>query len=93
MVIANLYRDKAVAFLERRAAEPDEWRRAALFGDTILYVTSTELAELGEQVDALVGRYAERLERPELRPAQARPVAFVQMAFPEPAPSSTGGAR
>ena len=84
IVLAGVYRRKAVAFLERRAAEPEEWQRAAVLGDAILFVTAAELADLEEQVDALVGRFAPRLEHPELRPPGARAVAYIQMAFPEP---------
>ena len=47
-------------WLETRQAEPEEWQRAAQFGDTFLYLTPEELAALGEQTQQMV----DQLHRP-----------------------------
>ena len=92
VVLAERYLAATLAFLRRRVDEPVEWQRAAMFGDAILYVTADELAQISEQVEAVLGRYGERTEHPRLRPPGARHVTFVQLAFPEASPSSTAGA-
>jgi len=71
-----------MGWLERRDKEPEAWQEAAHFGDSVLYVTAEELRELGRQEQALIGRYLERLTRPELRPPNARLVVYLHVAFP-----------
>lgn len=81
-VVAERYFDEAMRWLEARPGEPEEWQQAAHFGDTYLYVTAAELAELGDQVRALVDKYLDRQLRPELRPPGSRLVTFLHLAFP-----------
>jgi Helix-turn-helix domain len=81
-VIAESYFEQTMRWIEARAGEPAEWQRAAQFGDTSLYVTAAELAELGEQVTALVDQYLDREVNPELRPPGSRPVTYLHLAFP-----------
>jgi hypothetical protein len=81
-VLANRYFEYLLRWLDGKRLEPEEWQRAAHFGDTMLYVTAAELTELGEQERALVDRFAARLEHPELRPSDARPVTYLHLAFP-----------
>jgi DNA-binding transcriptional ArsR family regulator len=83
-VLAERYFEQLVGWLERQREEPRAWQEAALFGDLILYLTVGELAELGREVDALAERYLERTARHELRPAGARKVTFLRLAFPTP---------
>jgi predicted ArsR family transcriptional regulator len=83
VVLAQRYLGAAIDFLHRRGDEPVEWQRAAMFGDAILYLTAAELAEVSEQVEAVIGRYAERTHDAQLRPRGARHVTFVRLAFPE----------
>ena len=45
-------------------------------------VTAGELAELGRGVRELVDQYLERALKPELRPAGARLVSYLNIAFP-----------
>jgi predicted ArsR family transcriptional regulator len=85
IVLAKRYLDATIAYLRRRGSEPVEWQRAAMFGDAILYLTADELAEVAEQVEAILGRYSERTHDAGLRPAGARHVTFVRLAFPEEA--------
>ena len=81
-VIADRYFANVAAWLRTRAAESQEWRRAALFGDTIVYLTPDELTELGERMDALTREYLGRTADAGSRPEGARPVAFTRFAFP-----------
>lgn len=46
-VVAEFYFGQMMRWLEARQQEPEEWQRAAQFGDTFLYVTAEELAGLG----------------------------------------------
>ena len=87
ILMTDRYRDATVAYLERSAAEPQDWRRAVWIGDAILYLTADELAGLGRDIDALVARYAERTHDARLRPAAARHVTFAHAAFPAEPPS------
>jgi predicted ArsR family transcriptional regulator len=82
-VLAGQYFGRLTRWLGRRAEEPVQWQEAAHFGDRMLYVTPQELTELGDQVEALVDQYLDRVSRPELRPEGARRVTFVQFAFPD----------
>ena len=77
-VIAESYFDQTMRWIEARADEPAEWRQAAQFGDTSLYVTAAELAGLGEQATTLIGsrqpgRVAARAVRALRGPLAARP--------------------
>ena len=82
LVIANHYLNDMLRWLQAMPDESDQWRRAALFGDTAIYVTADELAELGRQSRQLVDVYLERQSKPELRPADARLVNFLHIAHP-----------
>jgi DNA-binding transcriptional ArsR family regulator len=81
-VIAERYYEEMMRWLETRSGEPEEWQQADIFGDRMLYVTASELAALGAEIDALVSRYDERLTRPELRPPGAQLVTFLNAGFP-----------
>jgi hypothetical protein len=79
---AERYFDALMRWLEARPDESEEWQRAAPFSDLFLYLTAAELADLSDQVGALLEVYLERQERPELRPPGARLVTYLQLAFP-----------
>jgi hypothetical protein len=81
-VLANRYFEHLLRWLEGRHLEPAEWQRAAHFGDSMLYATADELAELGAAETALVDRFTARLDHPELRPPGARQVTYLHLAFP-----------
>ena len=69
-------------WLERRRTDPPEWQEAAALGDSLLFLTVDELARLRDALQALADPYLERIEQPDLRPPDARPVTFLQIAFP-----------
>jgi DNA-binding transcriptional ArsR family regulator len=81
-----LERDERVidAFIEAEDEEPSEWRDAATFLSSGVYVTAAEATELAEQVRALVKTY-ERPDESE-RPPGARRVHTVFRAVPRVEP-------
>ncbi|HEX5583315.1 helix-turn-helix domain-containing protein [Gaiella sp.] len=80
--VVNRYAERLAEWIERRRDEPREWVEASAFGDSLLYLDKEELAALRDGLQALAEPYLERVADPTLRPAGARPVAFVQVAFP-----------
>jgi predicted transcriptional regulator len=81
-VIAERYIEDLLRWVQERENEPAEWQAAAHFGDTQVYVTAEELAELDIAERKLVDRYLERQVHPELRPPGARQVSYLHLAFP-----------
>jgi DNA-binding transcriptional ArsR family regulator len=81
-VILEHYAQELARWYEVMPYEPAEWQRAAQFGDTSLYVTAAELAELSRRVRELLDAYLDRHASPELRPPEARLVSFLQIAYP-----------
>ena len=81
-VIAERYFEQLMRWLEASPDQPAEWREAAPLGDRILYVTPAELDELRGRVREMLDEYFERQLRPELRPAGARLVTWLNLAFP-----------
>ncbi|GAA3658537.1 ArsR family transcriptional regulator [Lentzea atacamensis] len=57
---------------------PEEWRAPGGIGinSSTKFLTIDELIELQNELRAVLGRYSERMDRPELRPDGARPVRF-----------------
>ena len=81
-VAAEQYFEQLARCLEASPGEPAEWRRAAMLSDRILYVTPAELEELRGRVRELLDEYFERNVRPDLRPAGARLVSWLNIVFP-----------
>ncbi|HEY2442209.1 MAG TPA: helix-turn-helix domain-containing protein, partial [Streptosporangiaceae bacterium] len=81
-VLAERYFEFLMRWLAAKPGEPEEWQRAAHFGDTMLYVTADELTGLAGEVQAMTDRYLERQLHPELRPPGARPITYLHLAFP-----------
>jgi len=81
-VIAERYFEQLIRWLESHDSEPEEWQEAAHFGDTLLWITKEDLLELGREEQALMDRYIERQTKPELRPAGARLISYLHLAFP-----------
>jgi DNA-binding transcriptional ArsR family regulator len=81
-VIAEQWFEHVMRWIEARSDEPDEWQQAAIFTDSALYVTASELTDLNKRIRELSDLYLDRLERPELRPPDARLVTFVRIAHP-----------
>jgi predicted ArsR family transcriptional regulator len=81
-VVAEQYFEQLARWLEARAGEAAEWQRAAMLGDRLLYVTPAELEELSGRMREMLDEYVERDLRPELRPADARLISWLNIAFP-----------
>ena len=81
-VIAERYFEALMRWLDAKPDEPEQWQHAAHFGDTMLYVTPEELTGLAAQTQAMMDRFLDRVEHPELRPPGARRVAYIHLAFP-----------
>lgn len=88
-VVADRYAELLRHAVAARRSLPGEWQQAVRIGDTLLYLTAAELSDLQNRIDALLHPFAERAERPEVRPAGARLVQVIKAAFPlSPEPSN-----
>jgi hypothetical protein len=81
-VLAEQYFEQLMRWLDAFPHQPAEWQEAAMLGDRLLYVTPAELEELRGRVGEILDGYFERQLRPELRPAGARVVTWLNIAFP-----------
>jgi predicted ArsR family transcriptional regulator len=85
--VAERYHAVMREWIAASGDEPAAWREATQFGDSLLYLTADELAELGRETQALLERYALRMAHPETRPAGARPVTWLHIAVPTDRPA------
>jgi DNA-binding transcriptional ArsR family regulator len=93
-VIADQYIADLMRWLEAKPDEPEEWQQAAQLGDDFVYLTASELTELGERARELLDPYLDRQASPELRPPGARLVTYLHIAHPQiaaPHPRSEEG--
>ncbi|MEU9116219.1 helix-turn-helix domain-containing protein [Streptomyces sp. NPDC048483] len=81
IALAENYLAKMTRALEQRHTLPHAWQEAEQFGDISLYLTAPELAELGERITELLAPYVPRLSDPASRPADARLVSLLRVAF------------
>jgi hypothetical protein len=81
-VLAERYFEWLRRWLDQRPSEPGEWQQADQFGDRLLYLTSDELADLGQKMRGLFEEYVDRTAQPELRPPDSRLISVLQFAFP-----------
>lgn len=81
-VITERYLEGLARWYDAMPDEPPEWQEAADFGDTMLYVTAEELADLTRRTRELADGYLDRQARPELRPPGSRLVSVLHIAHP-----------
>ncbi|MFI0982027.1 winged helix-turn-helix domain-containing protein [Streptomyces sp. NPDC021093] len=81
MAVAELYFERITHAIETQQQLPREWREAEQFGDDLVYLTATELAELEEKFSKLLEPYGERFDDPSRRPEGAEPVTVLRIAF------------
>jgi Helix-turn-helix domain len=81
-MIAERYFERLMRWLDTKPTESPEWQEAAIFGDTMLYLTDEELADLAVAQRTLLDTYLERLPHPELRPPGARLISYLHLAHP-----------
>lgn len=60
--------------LRARKLLPDEWRKSIGTDATIKWLTADELSEFVSEMQAVMDKFDERRENPELRPEGSRPV-------------------
>jgi DNA-binding transcriptional ArsR family regulator len=82
LALAEQYFELTARWVRAQPGEAAEWREAAQFGDSLLYLTAEELGELGGQIHTLLRPYAGRLEDRAGRPAGSRLVTVLHLAFP-----------
>ena len=82
-VLAGRQHELLLDWIRRAPDEPEDWQRATPFSDYLLYLTSDELAELADEIDELLRRYAGRLGDPAARPADSRLVSYLNWAIPQ----------
>jgi DNA-binding transcriptional ArsR family regulator len=91
--LGSTFAERAFARLRewggRRATYSFAWRDAAFVSDSLGYLTAEEMAEVGEEIAALFGRYRDRVLNKELRPAGAEPTQLIAFGNPIP-PTPTG---
>jgi DNA-binding transcriptional ArsR family regulator len=78
VVVERLF-ERVMQWLDAKRSDPPEWQQAAEFGDSMLHLSSVELADLGSELQALLDSYAGRPASPDRRRAAA-----IYFAFPFP---------
>lgn len=74
--------DALARYHRLRHSFPPDWREAGLISTSLLFLTAEELAQIEQEIVAIVRRYVERLQDPDRRPSGARPVRLVSFAAP-----------
>jgi predicted ArsR family transcriptional regulator len=91
--LESTFADRAYSRLRewwaRRASYSFAWRDAAFTSDSLGYLTAEEMAEVGEEIAALFGRYRDRVLNKELRPPGSQPTQLI--AFGHPIPPTPSG--
>jgi DNA-binding transcriptional ArsR family regulator len=74
---------RAETALASRDSWPSEWRQTHLGQQQVMtYLTPAEADQLSADLLEVTGRYLDRLDHPERRPAGALPVEIVILAYP-----------
>ena len=81
-VLVERFADDAKRLLDAGDQLPRAWRRASVFDDELLYLTSSELAQASEAVLDVFARYRGRTSDPSARPDAARAVRAAALMFP-----------
>jgi DNA-binding transcriptional ArsR family regulator len=74
--------DRARAALASRDSWPADWRSRLGEQQMITYLTTAEADQLEQDLLVLLGRFLDRLDHPERRPAGAMPVEILSLAYP-----------
>ncbi|MFD0368377.1 winged helix-turn-helix domain-containing protein [Streptomyces sp. NPDC059071] len=77
----QLYFQRVLRAVENRRTLPREWQEAEQFGDSLLYLTPEELADLGRRMEELLRPYEDRDADAARRPEGARPVSVLRIAY------------
>jgi predicted ArsR family transcriptional regulator len=90
LVVLEREMERLAGWFERQRGEPAEWRDASSAMAAIFYLTAEELRALSDSLTEVVAGHLGRAGDPSLRPAGARPVAFISAAYPIVATPSGG---
>ncbi|ONI89578.1 hypothetical protein ALI144C_04320 [Actinosynnema sp. ALI-1.44] len=84
--------DRHRQWLETRRTYPERWQDAAQNNEFVLYLTAAELAELNQEISAmLLSRFRERLDDPAQRPGASLPVEMLVFSYPISVPAGDDG--
>jgi hypothetical protein len=83
-IVAQHYLARVSRWLADRHDDATEWQAAASYADVMVPLTAAELDSLTHDIQALVRPYLERVTGDEEPPDDARRVALIGFAFPEP---------
>jgi DNA-binding transcriptional ArsR family regulator len=94
--VIRLFRERELeryrTWLETKGTYPREWQQAASELEYLFFLTADELAQLHEELSALLlPRMQERIANPERRPAGAVPVEMLLFSFPVGHPAAGAG--
>lgn len=67
---------------ESRSGYPREWREVTGASQFIVHVSPEELRAVSLEIDAVLGRFHDRLEDPSRRPAGSAPVEMLLFSYP-----------
>jgi len=73
---------RAQASIGSQQSWPAEWRSRLGAQEILTYLTPEEADRLNHDLLAVLGRYLDRLDHPERRPADAIPVEILTIAYP-----------
>lgn len=74
--------DRFYASMARAGTEEPAWNAARTMTQTASWLTAEELAEVGEEISAVLRRYRDRLTDPDRRPEGSRLCEFVAWGAP-----------
>jgi predicted ArsR family transcriptional regulator len=81
-LVTRRYTELLAEWAERAPRESPAWRDAAFADDTAAWLAPEELSALARDVANLLDPYLDRAAEPGTRPAGARRVAVIRVAFP-----------
>jgi DNA-binding transcriptional ArsR family regulator len=80
--------DRLRLWFGERTGYSQEWQQAWFSLNSLIYLLPEELDKLGEDINALVTPYRDRVAHPDHRPAGSKPVGVVAFGHPlQPTPS------
>jgi DNA-binding transcriptional ArsR family regulator len=80
--------DRLRSWFGERGGYPPKWQHAWFSTNNLSYLLPEELEQVGNEINAVLARYRDRLAHPDLRPAGSKPVNVVAYGHPiRPTPS------
>jgi hypothetical protein len=85
-MLSELWMEHSMQRIQRAFATdtwPDGWESVALARNSVRFMTPEEAAQASAEIGEILDRYADRLHKPETRPARALPVQVSYIAYPD----------